>query len=157
MAGKISRTLNEYGLTARQEGFCHAYVDTAGNGTQAAIKAGYPEGAAHSRAYECLKSPKVLARLETLTREMMSSYATGCVAVLYELAVGSSSDTVRAAAASSLLDRTGYKAPVIVEIEDHRSQADVDKELAILLGLDMPEGQSASDGDLRPSDKVKLN
>ena len=133
---KPSRALNEHGLTVRQEAFCIAYVNNAGNGTQAARDAGYPSNGAHTRAYEALKSKRVQARLETLTRELMSSYAAGCVAVLYELAVSSPSDTVRAASASSLLDRTGYRTPLIIEIDDHRTQADVDRELAILLGLD---------------------
>ena len=151
---KYSRVLNEHGLTGRQEAFCIAYVNNAGNGTQAAIEAGYPVNGAHTRAYEALRSKRVQARLETLTRTMMGSYAAGCVAVLYELAVSSPSDTVRQAAASSLLDRTGYKAPVVVEVSDTRTQQDVDRELAALLGLDSLDQSTASDGDDRPA---KLN
>ena len=129
---------NEYGLTDKQEAFIRAYVQNGGNGTQAAKDAGYPDKAAHTRAYENLRLPKILARMETLTRELMSDCAPACVRVLKELAVSSASDTVRQAAASSLLDRTGYKVPVLLEINDHRSQKDVDRELAILLGLPEP-------------------
>jgi phage terminase small subunit len=129
--------LNEYGLTVKRESFVRHLVENGGNKKQAAIDAGYPEGSAGPRASECLQCPKVQARIETLLREYMSGEcAPIAVAALKQLAVSSSSDTVRAAAASSLLDRTGYKVPVVVQLEDHRTQADVDKDLAVLLGLD---------------------
>ena len=142
---------NEYGLTDQQERFIQAYVLNGGNGTQAAITAGHPDGSAHSRAWDNLKLPKIQVRMETLCRELMSKHAPAAIASLAQLAVSASSDTVRQAAASSLLDRTGYKVPLVVEIDDHRTQADVDRELAVLLGLDQPEASTASSGELRLS------
>ena len=141
--------MNEYGLTAKREAFVRNLVENGGNKKQAAIDAGYPEGSAGPRASEALNCPKVQARIETLLREHMSGVcAPIAVKALQELAVSSSSDTVRQAAASSLLDRTGYKVPVVLEITDHRTQADVDKELAILLGLDVLAGEDQPDKDL---------
>ena len=37
---------NEIKLTAKQAAFCHYYLANNGNGTQAAIKAGYPKNSA---------------------------------------------------------------------------------------------------------------
>ena len=133
--------LNEYGITELAEAFIREYVENGGNGTAAAKVAGYPDSSAHSRAWENLGNPKIQARMETLCRDLMGKHAPAAIAALAELAVSSTSDTVRQAAASSLLDRTGYKVPITLEINDHRTQQDVDKELAILLGLDEPAAQ----------------
>ena len=137
MTSGIAR--NEHGLTERQEKFVRYYVENGGNGTRAARDAGYPHDASHSRAWDCLQVPKVQARIQTLARELMASHAPACIKVLAELAVSSASDSVRLVAASTLLDRTGYKLPVVVEVSDHRTQADVDRELATLLGLDIQD------------------
>jgi len=131
-----SQSMNEYGLTARQEAFVREYVANGGNGTLAAKDAGYGDDGAHSRAYELLKMPKIQGRMETVCRELMASFVPGCLQSLHKLAVSASSETVKASAAATLLDRTGYKAPILLEVTDHRSQDDVDKELAVLLGLD---------------------
>ena len=129
---------NEYGLTEKQELFINAYVLNGGNGTQAAKDAGYADSGAHTRAWDMLRMAPVQARMETLCRDLMGKHAPAAIAALAELAVSSPSDTVRQAAASSLLDRTGYKLPILLEIDDHRTQQDVDRELSILLGLDQP-------------------
>ena len=142
---------NEYGLTAKQELFINAYVLNGGNGTQAAKDAGYAHPGAHTRAWDMLRMPPVQARMDTLCRDLMSKHAPAAIAALAQLAVSASSDTVRQAAASSLLDRTGYKVPIVVEVNDTRSQKDVDRELAILLGLDSPGDPASSDGADRPA------
>jgi phage terminase small subunit len=135
---------NEHGLTDRQESFIREYVQNGGQGEKAAIEAGYGEGGARSRASENLRLPLLQVRMETLCRELMSGYAPEVIKALAKLAVSAQSETVRASAGATLLDRTGYKAPVLLEISDHRTQQDVDKELAILLGLDEP-GTTAAD------------
>ena len=66
----------------------------------------------------------------------MNTYVPACLKSLAQLAVSALSETVRQTAANNLLDKTGYKAPILLEVTDHRSQDDVDKELAVLLGLD---------------------
>jgi hypothetical protein len=86
---------------------------------------------------------------------MSGECAPLAVHALRELAISASSETVRQAAASSLLDRTGYKAPVVIELDDHRTQADVDKELAILLGL--PEPKAASEPASATIDKEDMH
>ena len=144
--------LNEYGLTPRQELFVRKYVESGGAGTESAKQAGYAPTGAHVRASELLAMPKVQARLETLSRDLMASYAPGCIRALHQLAVNAQSETVRQAAATSLLDRTGYKVPLILEINDNRTQADVDRELSILLGLDPaslsePQEADKAEGD----------
>lgn len=135
----VSTKKNEHGLTERQELFIQAYVENGGNATKAAVLAGYPEKSAHARGHEALKSKAVQLRMETLVREKMYNAAPLAVGALMELAVSASSDTVRQAAAANLLDRTGYKVPVKVEITDHRTAAQVDAELAALLDIGVEE------------------
>ena len=130
---------NEHGLTDRQDKFVRCYVLNAGQGTLAAIEAGYAKSSARCRAYEMLGMEKVQARMENLSRELMSSYAPGCLAALNEIAIKGKSDSVRVQAAATLLDRSGYKAPIKLEIDDHRTTEDVDKELAVLLGVSAAE------------------
>lgn len=56
-------------LTERQKKFCKEYVLNGGNGTKAAIKAGYKESSAYSTANEILKYPEVKAYLRILYEE----------------------------------------------------------------------------------------
>ena len=134
--------LNEFGLNARQEAFAAAFVRTGGAKTKSAIEAGYPESSARTRAYDCLQSLRVQARIETLCREFMSECAPAAIKTLADLAVNATSETVKQAAATSLLDRTGYKAPILLEVTDTRTQKDIDAELAVLLGLDALPGEA---------------
>ena len=86
--------LNEYGLTPKQEEFCAAFVRSGGVKTKSAIAAGYPESSARSRAFDCLQSPRVQARIETLCREFMSECAPAAIRSLADLAVNATSETV---------------------------------------------------------------
>ena len=130
--------MNEYGLTARQELFVRNYVESGGKGTDSAKEAGYGPKGAHVRASELLALPKIQARLETISRELMSSFVPGCLHTLHQLAVSASSESVRSASAATLLDRCGFKSPILLEINGRRTQKDVDRELAVLLGLPEP-------------------
>jgi len=155
----ISTKRNEHGLTERQEAFVNAYVENGGNATQAAITAGYAKTAAHVRGSEALKAPAVQARMDKLVRQKMQHAAPLAVETLKELAVSASSETVRQAAASSLLDRTGYKVPVQVEVTDTRTASQVDAELAALLGLAdaLPVDPGAPDAPVGPEDGQELH
>ena len=145
---ELGRSLNEYGLTERQEKFAREYVFSGGLGTKAAKNAGYATKSAHAAASTTLQKPKIQERIATLTREYMGEFAPACVRVLAELAVNAQSESIKHAAATTLLDRTGYKAPVLIEVSDNRSQADIDTELAVLLGLsDVIEGELADTSD----------
>ncbi len=56
-------------LTDRQKKFCREYVLNGGNGTKAAIKAGYKESSAYSTASEILKYPEVKKYINQLLIE----------------------------------------------------------------------------------------
>ena len=143
-----SKSFNEHGLTSMQEAFAREYVINGGNGTKAAKDAGYKANGAHSRAYELMQLPKVQERMAAVIRQQMQTHVPVCLKSLAELAACAQSESVKLAAASTLLDRTGYKAPVLIEVSDNRSQADIDSELAVLLGLsDVIEGELADTSD----------
>ena len=142
----LSTSLNEYGLTDRQEAFSRNYVFSGGIGTKAAKAAGYATKSAHAAACTTLQKPKVQERIMTLTREYMGEFAPSCVKVLAELAVSAQSESIRHSAATTILDRTGYRTPILIDVLDHRNQQDIDAELAVLLGLsDVIEGELAQD------------
>ena len=48
-------------LTKRQRDFAHAYAANSGNGTQAAIAAGFSPKSAGARAWVLLRDPRVIA------------------------------------------------------------------------------------------------
>ena len=54
-------------LTEKQRLFCELYSGNGGNGTKAAIGAGYSESSAHSTASEILKYPDVLDYIRELS------------------------------------------------------------------------------------------
>jgi phage terminase small subunit len=124
-------------LTGLQSAFTVKYVENGGNGTKAAIEAGYGPKGAHVRASELLRLPHIQAEITKLCRVMLAVSAPKAIKVLGELAVSASSDSVKLQASISLLDRAGYRHHEKIEISDHRTQADVDRELGILLGLDI--------------------
>ncbi len=55
------------GLTLKQRVFAHEYVAMKGNGTKAALAAGYGEDGAHVRASENVRKRKVAKRIRELT------------------------------------------------------------------------------------------
>jgi len=131
-------------LTELQSAFTVKYVENGGNGTKAAIEAGYGPKGAHVRSSELLALPKIQAEICRLCRSMLAVSAPMAIKVLKELAVGSTSDSVKLQASISLLDRAGYRHHEKIEISDHRTQAEVDRELAILLGLDV-QGETSEE------------
>lgn len=59
-------------LTERQERFCIEYVLNKGNGTEAARRAGYSDSSEDvlaSAAYETLRNPRVITRINELREE----------------------------------------------------------------------------------------
>lgn len=61
----------EYRWTLKKERFCQFFFANGGNGTRAAIEAGYAEASAADMACENLKKPDVIARLEELERDAL--------------------------------------------------------------------------------------
>jgi phage terminase small subunit len=57
-------------LTQKQQLFCELYAGNGGNGTQAAIGAGYSADTAKQMASENLTKPDVTEYLQTLTKPM---------------------------------------------------------------------------------------
>lgn len=55
-------------LTQKQQTFCELYAANGGNGTKAALGAGYSEDSAHSIANENLNKPEIIEHLQTLTQ-----------------------------------------------------------------------------------------
>jgi len=123
------------GLTERQRAFVSAYVANGGKLEKAAIEAGYAEGGARTRAYDLMRMPKVQAAIRLENNQQMGRHASSAIEVLKELMEKADSETVKAACAQSLLDRSGYKLPEQLVVTDNRTAADVERDLAILLGI----------------------
>lgn len=70
-------------LTRKQILFCHEYVRNSGNGTQAAIYAGYSKDTSAEMAHENLKKPHIRAYIEQFEQECMDA-----AQVTYEWKVG---------------------------------------------------------------------
>lgn len=103
-------------LNPKQLIFVQEYL-RCGNGTHAAIAAGYSENSAESQASRMLKNAKVRqyldkkeANLDKDLREMFVDEAVNAFGVLKEIMMKPEAmDKDRIAAAKDLLDRAGYK------------------------------------------------
>ena len=62
------------GLTKKQKAFVKAYKENGGNGTQAAIKAGYSENTAQEIASENLLKPIIKEALEKHEQKLQEKY-----------------------------------------------------------------------------------
>lgn len=62
------------GLTKKQKAFVKAYKENGGNGTQAAIKAGYSENTAYSIGSENLTKPEIKEALAEHEKKMQEKY-----------------------------------------------------------------------------------
>ena len=62
------------GLTKKQKAFVKAYKENGGNGTQAAIKAGYSENTAYSIGSENLTKPEIREALAEHEKKMQEKY-----------------------------------------------------------------------------------
>lgn len=107
-----------------------------------ALAAGYAESSARTRAYELLQRTCIQAKIREITRNELSSLGAEALNELRKLMVSAKSESVRQLSATAILDRSGYKHSEVIEIDNHRTQADVDRELAILLGLDIQDDTS---------------
>lgn len=114
------------GPTGQQKEFVDNYLkNRKKNQTQAAVDAGYSPKSASSQAYQLLQNPIVLEYLEKrekqLEKELKREFffdAIDARRVLSEIMNDESAkDTDRANAAKDLLDRAGYKAVDVHEIQ----------------------------------------
>ena len=132
------------GLTHRQRDFVSNYVLNGGNGTLAALEAGYSKNGCGVRSWELLRKPEIQKVIQEQCRRFIAECAPCAIKVLKELAESASSESVKLGAANSLLDRAGYKHVEKLEISDNRTIEDVDRELAMLLGITPPEKDKAT-------------
>ena len=73
-----------YGLTFRQERFCHAYLRCA-NAAQAAAEAGYSEHSARNQAYRLLQTGRIRNRLADIQEENALQACSGLYVMLAKL------------------------------------------------------------------------
>lgn len=79
------RKPKERPLNARERLFCHEYVRLHGNGTQAAIAAGYSQASAAELASRLLRKIKIRALIEELNKRLLTRVDSSAESVLREL------------------------------------------------------------------------
>ena len=103
-------------LNQRQKKFAHEYW-ISGNGTQAAIKAGYSEKSAHTQANILLKNIKIQEKIKeyeeesrTLLQQQFARDAIEARKIMFNIMQDDDApENVRLSAAKDFLDRAGYK------------------------------------------------
>ena len=73
-----------YGLTFRQERFCHAFLRCA-NAAAAAVEAGYAERSARNQAYRLLQTQRIRFRLADIQSETAMHACSGLDSMLAKL------------------------------------------------------------------------
>ena len=101
--------MSSRGLTEQQEQFCNAYVVNGGNGSAAAVAAGYSHKSRAAAAMQVLKLVHVQNRIKELTLESMVHMTPKLLKHMAKLATQARSEQVRFAAMKDLLDRTGTR------------------------------------------------
>lgn len=124
-------------LTRKQELFATEYVRLKGNGTQAAIAAGYSEKTARSIAVENLAKPNIKKRIEELTKKADAEKiadAKEVLQLLTEIVRGEMSEEVVAINPQGEESRTNRKPT----IKDRSKALEI---LSRCLGMTLPETQ----------------
>ena len=101
--------MSSRGLTEQQERFCNAYVVNGGNGSAAAVAAGYSHKSRAAASKQVLKLIHVQSRIKELTLESMVHMTPKLLKHMAKLATQAKSEQVRFAAMKDLLDRTGTR------------------------------------------------
>jgi len=101
--------MSSRGLTEQQERFCNAYVINGGNGSAAAVAAGYSHKSRAAASRQVLKLVHVQSRIKELTLESMVHMTPKLLKHMAKLATNAKSEQVRFAAMKDLLDRTGTR------------------------------------------------
>jgi hypothetical protein len=103
-------TASHVGLTEMQAAFCRFFVDSGGRGAEAARRAGYSPKSASCIAFELRQNPRILARIEALTRGLLGAHAPLAVSTLVSVMQDPEANAMaRVRAAEILLDRAGFK------------------------------------------------
>lgn len=96
--------VNKPKITLKNQKLVTAYIDNGGNGTQAAIDAGYnvsKRSSATKIAYQVLNKPSV--------REYLELHAEKAAQNIAKMADDAENEAVRLNANKDILDRAGYK------------------------------------------------
>ena len=114
-------------LSEKQEAFVIEYISNGGNGTQAAIHAGYAEDSAANSASRMLKHKHVLDRLHVLMGQEFGKHTPSMLHSMLQLARGARSEKVRHDSIKDILDRAGLSAVVkVLNVEDGASLDEAD-------------------------------
>jgi phage terminase small subunit len=99
-------------ISEQQAAFAEAFVANGGNGTQAAISAGYSEISARQMAYKLTRNQKVMDAIRAEQRRLLSgNLATKALAVLEAILDNADAPLgVKVDACKTLLDRGGLTA-----------------------------------------------
>lgn len=131
------------GLTQKQALFCWYFVNgehgVRGNGSRSGIAAKYSSKCAAQRAAEVLNKPEALAYIRELEQRHMAAEGVFGNATIRYLAEHARSDAVKLDAAKALRDGAGLKAAERINIQVAHSGAELERELAELLGLSPDE------------------
>lgn len=77
--------MSEKRLTYKQKQFCYEYIINGGNGTKAAIKAGYSSTSASSSAYKLLEQDYIKDYIEKISDEALKSKELSCEQIMSKL------------------------------------------------------------------------
>ena len=110
-------------LTPLQARFAVEYVANGGNGSKAALAAGYSDVSPGSEAYRLAHLPHVQAAIAAETLKQFGRHAPAAVDVLAEIMIDSDQPGgVRVKAAGMILDRAGFTPPKRHELESSRDK-----------------------------------
>jgi phage terminase small subunit len=105
-------------LTEMQAAFAMAFVTNGGNGTQAAIEAGYSKDSARQQAHALVSKPHVQKAIQAEQRRTLARLANKSIVVLEGFLDDANAPAgVRLDAAKTILDRAGLTSKA-AEAED---------------------------------------
>tara|TARA_R100001082_G_scaffold39995_1_gene21042 strand:+ start:3809 stop:4234 length:426 start_codon:yes stop_codon:yes gene_type:complete len=136
--------MSSRGLTEQQEKFCNAYVVNGGNGSAAAVAAGYSHKSRAAASKQVLKLVHVQSRIKELTLESMVHMTPKLLKHMAKLATQAKSEQVRFAAMKDLLDRSGTRVHEDVTTQTKEFSLDdlLQRAQALTQELSTPEGDS---------------
>ena len=117
--------------TEKQQAFVDAYASNGGDGTQAAIAAGYAEAHAAQASRRLLANPLIQQDILKATLTRIGLHAPRALQTVVDLQQSARSDYVRLQAAQDLLDRAGFRPP-------DRVDARVDANLTVSFDIAPP-------------------
>ena len=118
---------SRFGLTERQAEFVRFFVDSGGRGAEAARRAGYSARSAAGIAYDLRQNPRILERIEAVTRELLGAHAPLAVHTLLNVMQDKEANAMaRVRASEVLLDRAGFKPVERYEDVSRPGSLDVD-------------------------------